>query len=72
MANVNVKYRIFLLESERGWGKETWTEDYDTLEEALQRIKSVNAQNTAERAPDYYQVAENRVEMIDPNHPVPN
>lgn len=67
-----VKYRIFLLESERGWGKETWTEDYDTLEEALQRIKSVNAQNTAERAPDYYQIAENRVEVVKGDHPVPN
>lgn len=60
-----MKHRIFLMESERGWGREYWTEDYDTLEEAMERIRSVNAQNTSARAPDYYMMAENRVETID-------
>ena len=53
------------MESERGWGRDYWTEDYDTLEEAMERIRSVNAQNTSATAPDYYMMAENRVETID-------
>ena len=67
-----VKYRVFLMESERGWGKEYWTEDYDTMEEAIKRIKSVNAENTAETAPDWYMIAENRIETVSADHPVPN
>ena len=37
-----MKYRVTLLESERGWGQDTWTEDYNTYEEAWARIKSVS------------------------------
>lgn len=62
---MTVKYRVFLLESERGWGRDTWTEDYDTYEEAKERIRSVNAENTAPVAPDYYMQAEDRIEVID-------
>lgn len=68
----DVKYRIYLMESERGWGQDRWQEDYDTLEEALERIRSVNAQNTAERAPDYYQIAEPHVEIVSSIPVVPN
>lgn len=60
-----MKYRIFLMESERGWGKDYWTEDYDTVEAARERIRSVNAENTAPTAPDWYMKAENRVEVVD-------
>lgn len=67
-----VKYRIFLMESERGWGQERWTEDYDTLTEAKARILEVNSQNTAETVPDWYMVAETRVEAISADYPVPN
>jgi hypothetical protein len=58
-------YRVSLMSSERGWGREYWTEDYKSLAEAKQRIKSVNAQNTSARAPDYYEMAEEFVEAID-------
>lgn len=60
-----MKFRVFLKESERGWGKDYWTEDYDTYEQAKERIRSVNAQNTAKYAPDYYMQAENRVEVVE-------
>ena len=60
-----MKYRIFLMESERGWDKEYWTEDYDTYEEAKQRIASVNAENTSPTAPDWYMMAESRIEAVE-------
>lgn len=61
----NLKYRVYLIESERGWGQERWTEDYDTYEEALQRIRSVNAENTASVAPDWYMIAEEKIEAVE-------
>jgi hypothetical protein len=61
----NLKYRVYLMESERGWGQERWTEDYDTYEEALQRIQSVNAENTSSVAPDWYMQAEEKIEAVE-------
>lgn len=60
-----MKYRISLVESERGWGQHYWSEDYDTYEEAVARIKSVNAQNTSMTVPGYYIQAENQVEIVE-------
>lgn len=60
-----MKYRIFLMESERGWGQDYWNEDYDTLEEAKERIRSVNAANVTLRAPDWYMQAEDRIEVVE-------
>ncbi len=60
-----MKYRVTLLESERGWGQETWTEDYNTYEEAYARIKSVNDANVSDTAPDWYMMADIDVEIIE-------
>ena len=60
-----MKYRVTLLESERGWGQNIWTEDFDTMAEAQRRIWSVNAENTSDTAPDYYVMADNDVEVIE-------
>lgn len=57
MALANVKYRVQMMDSERGWGRDYWHEDYDTREEAEARMKFVNDQNTAPVAPDYYMQA---------------
>jgi hypothetical protein len=48
------KYQITVLESERGWGQDTWTEDFDTPEEAQARINEINEKNKPGPAPDYY------------------
>lgn len=64
MAMVNVKFRVKMMESERGWGQDYWNEDYDTREEAEARMKSVNARNTAPVAPDYY-VQALGIEMVE-------
>ncbi len=60
-----VKYRVHLMESERGWGQDYWSEDYDSLEEAKERIRKVNADNTSLVAPDWYMQAEERIEAVE-------
>lgn len=65
---MTVKYRVQLVESERGWGQEYWQETFDTYEEAKERIRKVNAQNTSSVAPDWYMKAEDTIEAIE-EHP---
>lgn len=60
-----MKYRIFLVESERDWGQDRWHEDYDTYQEAKRRITEVNSKNTAPSAPDWYMAADDRIEVVE-------
>jgi hypothetical protein len=53
------------MSSERGWGREFWHEDFNSFEEASARIWAVNSQNTLEIAPDYYEVAEKEITVIE-------
>jgi hypothetical protein len=53
------------MSSERGWGRDYWTEDFNTIEEAKARIKHYNDQNTEEMAPDYYEQAEDTVIAVE-------
>jgi len=62
---MTVKFRIQCLSSERGWGQERWTEDFDTLQEAKARIKRINDKNTAVTAPDYYEQADDTVTAVE-------
>ena len=62
---MTVKYRVQLMESERGWGQEYWHEDYDTHEEAKRRIEDVNSKNTDLIAPDWYMRAEQVIEAVE-------
>lgn len=59
-----IKYRIRVMSSERGWGKEYWHEDYDTFEEADQRIYEINSKNVSLTAPDYYEQADTKIEAV--------
>lgn len=59
------KFRINCLSSERGWGREYWTEEFDTLAAANARIKWYNDQNTALTAPDYYEQADEIVTAVE-------
>jgi len=57
------KYRVDVIESERGWGQKIDDRTYfDTFEEAKAYQKKVNSANTAETAPDIYWRAEDPVE----------
>lgn len=49
------KWRIKWLESERGWGSEVWTTDYDTKELADAAYQKAYDQAQADKTtPDYY------------------
>ena len=63
---INRKFRIFVMESERGWGQDYWTEDYDSEEMAWSRIHEINEKNTSLTVPDWYMKAEQRVEVVYP------
>jgi len=62
---MTTKFRINCTSSERGWGREYWTEHFDTLELAKARIKWYNDKNTALTAPDYYEQAEETVIAVE-------
>lgn len=62
---MTVKYRIQLVESERGWGQEYWSEEYDTFEEAKERIKDVNSKNIGATVPGWYMQAEETIEAVE-------
>jgi hypothetical protein len=62
---MTVKYQISIVESERGWGQEYWTETYDTYEEAENRIREINRKNTSLTAPNWYMQAEDTIEAIE-------
>ena len=62
---MTVKFRIKCMSSERGWGRDYWNEEFNTIEEAKDRIKWYNDQNTEEMAPDYYEIAFNNVEAVE-------
>ena len=64
MALVNVKYRVNMMESERGWGQDYWHIDFDTKAEAEQYMRDTNAKNNLPVTPDYYVKALN-VEMVE-------
>lgn len=66
MALVNVKFRVKMMESERGWGQHYWDEDFDTREEAESRMNHVNSLNKSVFPPDYYMQAL-KIEMIEDN-----
>lgn len=62
---MTVRYQINVMESERGWGREYWKEDFATYEEAKKRILEINSQNTSKTAPDYYMQAKDTVTVIE-------
>lgn len=60
-----LRYRVHLVESERGWGQERWHEDYNTRKDAENRILEVNSKNTAKYAPNIYTAADPKIEIIE-------
>lgn len=58
------QYQIVVFESERGFGRKDWTEEFDTREEATARIKEINSHNTAVAAPDYYIAAYSEIREV--------
>lgn len=60
----DVKFRVKLIESDSWSGPSSWTEDFDTYDEAEQRLTSVNAANISPVAPSYYVKAKKEIEAV--------
>lgn len=59
-----VRYRVTLIESDEWSGQSSWTEDFDTFEQAEQRVTSVNAANTSPIAPAYWVRAKKKIAAV--------
>jgi hypothetical protein len=64
MAQVNVKYIVKMMESERGWGQDYWDVAFDTRAEAEKYMNETNTRNTSLVAPDYY-IKALSIEMVE-------
>lgn len=52
---MSLKYRVAYHESERGWGSDDWTTDYNTEKEALDKVKETNDKYcSTKEVPAYY------------------
>ncbi len=50
-----IKYRVHYLESESGWGSDSWTTDYDTEKEAREAYEQCwNEYMEKDETPSYY------------------
>lgn len=57
------KFRLTVLESERGWGSKREYEFFESYQEALDRKTHINSFNTMGHAPDWYMIAEDIEEL---------
>jgi hypothetical protein len=60
-----VKYKVCVIESERGWGQKREYEYFDTVEEAIKYRDRINSYNIAPSAPDWYMVAEQEIRIVE-------
>ena len=52
------KFKVLIIESERGWGQRVdETKYFDTKEEAEKFIEDYNKQNNEDKVPDWYMYA---------------
>lgn len=59
-----MKYRVYLREVIGDYSQEEWTEDYDTAEEARNRIDTVNEYGRSMRDKDWYMQAKEQIDEI--------
>lgn len=60
MATIKVRYRVELIESERGWGaKVDEVKYFDEEQEAKDFVAEFNARNNEDTVPDWYMYATN-------------
>lgn len=61
-----VKYKVCVIESERGWGQKREYEYFDTVEKAIEYRDRINSYNTVSTiAPDWYMVAEQEIRIVE-------
>lgn len=47
-------FKLLMVESERGWGQDYWTREFETLEAAIKHKNEINEKNQFDKAPDWY------------------
>ena len=59
------KFRVNVIESERGWGQTRDSIDFDTMEQAIVYRDKINAENKPGPVPDWYMVAEKEIKVVE-------
>lgn len=59
------KFRVNIIESERGWGKTYDYVDFDTVEKAIEYRDKINERNKPGPVPDWYMVAEQEIKVVE-------
>lgn len=62
---MKVKYRVTVIESERGWGQKVEYVDLDSYEEAARYRDGINADNVSDTVPDWYMLAEQKITLVE-------
>lgn len=66
---MTVKYRVCIIEYERGWGHRREYEYFDTVEKAIQYRDHINLANKpltkGESVPDWYMTAEKEIKIVE-------
>jgi len=57
LASTQDIWKVFVRESECGWGSDSWYQFYDSYEEAHASYMEINKNNLTDHVPDYYTVA---------------
>jgi hypothetical protein len=57
LSTIGELWLVEVIESERGWGSDTWNELFTTFEEAQARFMEINKGNPTDHVPDYFIVA---------------
>ena len=62
---MSVKYRVTVVESERGWGQTYEYVDFDSYEAAASYRDRINSHNTSLQVPDWYVVADSEIKIVE-------
>lgn len=63
---MSYKFRVTVIESERGWGQKTEYQYFDTVEKAIEYRDAINEVNEMESViPDWYMVAEKEIVVVE-------
>jgi hypothetical protein len=65
-STMSCKFRVTVIESERGWGQKTEYQYFDTVEKAIEYRDAINEVNEMESViPDWYMVAEKEIVVVE-------
>lgn len=63
---MSYKFRVTVIESERGWGQKTEYQYFDTVEKAIEYRDGINEVNEIVSVPpDWYMVAEKEIVVVE-------